>query len=565
VDSAWFAQAQRTSLTYPNARKITFTHDALERIRNIQDSGAPTNIAQYTYIGPDRVLQRQFQNGTQLTFLDNAGTTDVGYDPLRRTIQRRDLRSDNSLVVGFGHAYDRENNKSYEAKFQSPTNSEVYNYDSAYRIIDFQRGQLNGTNTGIIPPPSATEDWTLDGVGNWRIDTVNGVPGNNTVNSVNEYTNVNGGPLTYDLNGNLVSASLGYQWDYRNRLRQVCSLPAGATSCTAPGTQLLAVYSYDAMNRRTRKVVTNSGSLNGTTNFYYDAWRSIEERDGLGVLTQQYVFGAGVDEPLVLDRGGQRLFYHQNTLSSSFALTDSTAAVVEGYQYSAYGQQTVFAGGFTTPIGTASAVGNPFLYTGQRFDPESGLYYYKNRYYLSTIGRFLQRDPLEYGTSMNLYEYVGSAPTAFTDPSGMQAPMRDPPPVTAREISDLVSAMRSDQMRSQDSGLILDYLRDVTTWLRAANGGTADERRRVKDDLNALRAWERQRIQELKNRGMQGPNPAAQATATIDEMRRRLAECQRIRAQSSEAYRRVMTDVDRSAIVPPGIEDKGISPPPRRR
>jgi RHS repeat-associated protein len=420
VDSAWFAQARRSALTYPNARQVNYTYDALERIQTIQDNGVLTAIAQYTYIGPQRVLQRQYQNGTQLTYLDNAGVTDIGYDGVRRTIERRDLRSDNSLVVGFTHVYDREDNKGSESKLHSPTNSELYSYDSVYRITDFQRGQ----------PTSSTEHWTLDGVGNWRVDTVNGVPGNRTVNSLNEYTNVNGGPLVYDQNGNLTAATLGYRWDYRNRLRQVCSLPVNTTSCTAPGAQLIATYGYDGLNRRTRKMVVNSGPLNGTTSFYYDGWRTIEERDGADAVSQQYVYGMYLDEPIVLDRSsGQRLFYHQNSLYSTFALTDVTGTVVEGYQYDAYGQQTVLAPDFTTITGTTSLHGNPYLYTGQRLDPESDLLYFRNRYYSSTLGRFMSRDPLfSYGSTSvlgarigiaNSYLYTQDAPTARLDPLGM--------------------------------------------------------------------------------------------------------------------------------------------------
>jgi RHS repeat-associated protein len=420
VDDAWFAQAQRTSLTYPNARKVNFTYDSLERIQTVKDNGASSNIGQYTYIGSQRVLQRQYQNGSQLTFLDNAGVTDIGYDGLRRTIQRRDLHSDNSLIIGFGHAYDREDDKAYEAKLHSTSNSQLYSFDSAYRLTGFQRGQLNSTNTGIVSP-SLTEDWSLDALSNWRVDTVNGVPGNRTVNSVNEYTNIAGGPLTYDKNGNLTAANLGYQWDYQNRLRQVCSLPAGAVTCAAPGAQLLAAYSYDALNRRTRKVITNSGALNGVTKFYYDGWRTIEERDGSDTLTQQYVHGAGLDEPLVMDlAAGQRYFYHQDTQDSTFALSDATGTVVEGYQYDAYGQQTVFRGGFGGSTSATSGVGNPYMYTGQRLDPESGLFYYKNRYYSPVLGRFLSRDPLSYRAGMNLYEYVRSNPEKFADPFGLE-------------------------------------------------------------------------------------------------------------------------------------------------
>jgi len=379
-------------------------------------------------------------------------------------VQRRDVHSDNSLIVGFNYVYDRESNKNSEAKQHSPTNSELYGYDSVYRLTSFARGQLNVTGTGIVGPPSATEAWALDGVGNWRIDTVNGAPGPRSVNSVNEYTNVNGGALVYDQNGNLTAAGLGYQWDYRNRLRQVCSLPAGATSCSAAGAQLLATYSYDALNRRTRKVVTNSGALNGTTNFYYDGWNVIEERDGSDSLTQQYVFGIEMDEPVVLDRaGGQRYFYHQNTLESVYALTDTGGNVVEGYRYDAYGQQTVLQPDFTTPIGSTSTVGNPYMYTGQRFDAETGLFYYKMRYYSAALGRFISRDPRSYPPDSNLFEYVGSSPTNFVDPFG-KAKKWESTFTNADYTNCFAHGMREDQNTGPAVGQSLKAFMEAHGW-----------------------------------------------------------------------------------------------------
>jgi len=421
VDSSWTAQARRTDLIYPNGRELDYIYDALERIQTIKDANATTNLAQYTYIGAQRVLQRQYQNGTRLTYLDNAGTTDIGYDPLRRTVERRDLTDNNSLIIGFTHTYDREDNKANESKLLPiPTiNSESYAYDSAYRITTFQRA-------GSVGPK--TEDWTLDGVGNWRVDTINGIAQTRSVNSVNEYPQIVSpylppDDLSYDKNGNLTLSTgqaRAYQWDYRNRLRQVCKLTGTATTCSSPGASVIATYSYDAMNRRTRKVVTGSGSLNGTTNFFYDGWRTIEERDASDTVTQQYVYGIYVEEPLVLDRaGGPRLFYHQNSLNSTFALTDPTGAVTEGYQYDAYGQPTVLGPDFSTVVGTVSTVGNPYMYTGQRLDAESGLMYYKNRYYSPQLGRFLSRDPIGYSSDLNLYEYVSDDPTNTVDSDGM--------------------------------------------------------------------------------------------------------------------------------------------------
>jgi RHS repeat-associated protein len=399
IDSAWRAETLRKSLTYPNGRVEVYTYDGLDRLATVTDQGAAQAIATYQYIGVSRVLVRAYPiNGTRETYLDNTGTSGVGYDGLRRPVQMRSLRSDNSLIVGFTYSYDRMNDKLTEGKLHDPNNSESYSYDSADRLVRFQRA------AGGIAPIQST--WTLDGVGNWKqVDTET-----RKHSSFNEIVSRTAGGTTSivsDDNGNETDdGTFVYTYDAMNRLRTVTRKSDSA---------LVATYSYDAEARRIQKVVTNSGTLNGTADFYVDGQQEIEEHNGTDAVTQQYVYGSYIDEPLVLDRnlngdgtatgaGDQRLFYYQNTLYSVYALTDATGKTVEGYQYDAYGKQTTFQAPGSVGVinftdltvvtqGGAGKFGNPYLFTGRRLDAESSLYYYRSRHYSPSQGRFLSRDP----------------------------------------------------------------------------------------------------------------------------------------------------------------------------
>lgn len=97
----------------------------------------------------------------------------------------------------------------------------------------------------------------------------------------------------------------------------------------------------------------------------------------------------------------------------------SMIKIIESYSYDAFGKTTIRdADG---EILTKSQYGNRFMFTGREYDTETGLYYYRARYYNPEIGRFLQPDPIGYAGGFNLYAYVDNNPINAIDPWGLDA------------------------------------------------------------------------------------------------------------------------------------------------
>ena len=84
------------------------------------------------------------------------------------------------------------------------------------------------------------------------------------------------------------------------------------------------------------------------------------------------------------------LYYLHGALGSVVGLANANGDLVEKYEYDPYGRTYI-----TAPDGTAraaSSYGNPFAWTGQRYDRAVRLYHFWARSYSPALGRWLQRD-----------------------------------------------------------------------------------------------------------------------------------------------------------------------------
>ncbi|MCD4736209.1 MAG: hypothetical protein K8R53_09215 [Bacteroidales bacterium] len=142
----------------------------------------------------------------------------------------------------------------------------------------------------------------------------------------------------------------------------------------------------------------------------------------------------------MIDPSGNDHYYAHDHLFSPVALLASDGSVEERYEYDAYGKCTIWDATFANTRST-SLYDNDRYFTGQMLDALDNnalfIMYYKNRYYLPDIGRFVQTDPLgivpnaqkpnrfavhkQYSDGMNLYEYDKTNPLTNYDSYGLQS------------------------------------------------------------------------------------------------------------------------------------------------
>ncbi len=200
-----------------------------------------------------------------------------------------------------------------------------------------------------------------------------------TVNDLNQITSLSSGPsLTFDANGNMTSDGTNtYSWDAENRLIKI-TYPSTATS----------QFTFDALGGLV-EIVESTGT---TKQFVRTSGTMLEERDASNAVQARF-FDWGQT------RAAATAFYTKDHVRSIRDVTSSGGT--EQYAYDPYGN--------ATPSGSGTQ--SDFQYAGYYFHAPSGLNLTLNRPYSPTLGRFINRDPIEEQGGVNLYGYVDNDPS----------------------------------------------------------------------------------------------------------------------------------------------------------
>jgi len=364
--------------SHTNGVSVDYSYDELNRLKTVLDNRltAGANTSTYVY-SPTSTLKS--------TTLPNGVVTSYGYNTLDRLTSLL-TKKNTTTLASYSYTLRAEGNRSQVVELGGRT--VVYGYDNAYRLSSetISGGSVNGTIS-----------YGYDAVGNRtsRTSTVAGIP---TVapSTYDANDRLNGN--TYNNNGDTtVAGGITYGYDFRDKL----------TSATG-GIAML----YDGDGNRI------SQTAGGTTTQYLvddlnpTGYPQVVEELVSGVVQRSYTYGHSLISQTQVSGSPTTSFYGTDGLGSVRHLSNTSGTKTNTYDYDAFG--TIIAG--STPTA------NSYLFTGEQFDANLGLYYLRARYYNQGGGRFWSRDTskLVPGTSreLNRYVYTANDPVNAIDPSG---------------------------------------------------------------------------------------------------------------------------------------------------
>jgi RHS repeat-associated protein len=361
-----------------NGASMFYTYDSLNRLSTVVDNRlSGSNTTTYTYDDASNVGTVTYPNGVQSTFT---------YDTLNR------VSALSSQVSSY--SYQRGPTGNLSGATESTGRTESWSYDGIYRL----------TNETISLAPSGKNgsvSYGLDPVGNRTSDTssLSGISsGSFSFNADDELASE-----SYDQNGNvLATGGKTFAYDSQNEL-----ISMGST----------ASLLYDGFGNRVSK------TANGVTTKYLveddvnpTGYPQVFDELTNGAVTRTYTYGLQrIDEEQVVSNTWTPSFYGYDGGGNVRNLTNASGTVTDQYEYDAFGNSFTVSG--STP--------NNYLYRGEQYDPDLGLYYLRARYYNPITGRFMSRDPLggklTDPESLNKFLYANGDPTNKIDPTGKEA------------------------------------------------------------------------------------------------------------------------------------------------
>ncbi len=439
----------RTLVTYPDLKTVTYAYDELNRMSAVMPSWLG-GLTQYTYDAAGRLQDATLPAATGLQAV-------YGFDAANRLTS---VINKKSGVPISSYTYVPKPNGTRQSVTDINGMTTQYGYDTLDRL-----------NSVAYPSPASTTTYGYDGVGNRLSMQVDANPAMTyTYDEADQLKTMTGvtGTNTYDKNGNLTNiggsgtSNDTFFYDHENRLMRnggclgdvdndgsvsILDLSAiaghfGASegaaaydltynldldgsisvldlskasavfgrNCFNTGENTgEGIYTYNGDGLRMRSRTMTAPKMND--DFVWDVGAGLPQilqdtrtPDGGAPSTTTYVYGLGLSS--ATDGSNVTSYYLSDGLGSTTELRSDSGVQTATYSYDVFGAPK--------PAVTST---NDFRFTGQQDDRNAnrGLYYLRARHYDPTLGRFLERDPFDIG---NRYAYAGDDPVNYSDPTG---------------------------------------------------------------------------------------------------------------------------------------------------
>ncbi len=351
-------------------RQTTYKYDLLGRIEEVWDRNKKE--AEYRYNPDNTIASIIYANGVNVRY---------NYDEDKNLTEIIARNKDGGEIFSHSYAYDVNGNQ-----VERTENGETTRY-----IYD----RLNRLSKAIYP--EGEESFEYDFAGNRINRTMKGITTRYNYDNRNRLIEkIEGGMQTayrYDPQGNLLEeegrrGTTRYTYDCFNRTESVR---------TAEGGFIRNRYDPEGL----RYELYENGKVN---KFIFSGREVVTEVDADYGLKAAIIRG---HELLAQKDNKDSYYYLNNAHGDVTALVDGRGDVVNRYRYDAFGNT----------VEAVEKVQNRFRYAGEQFDPVTGQYYLRARFYNPVIGRFTQEDTYR-GDGLNLYTYVANNPVKYIDPSG---------------------------------------------------------------------------------------------------------------------------------------------------
>lgn len=418
----------RLTLMVDGSGSTQYCHDRFgQLVRKVQTTNGVALTLQYAYTKGGQLQVMTYPDGTVVDYVRNSQgqITEVGVaqpGQAREALLTQATYHPFGPIAGWVYGNGRVMQRNVDLDYR-PTSIQggpegldlTYGYDAVGNLTSLASGspppleygydalgRLTESRDG--PTQAIIDQYTYDKTGNRTSYTDSlGTKTYAYPSTSHRLSSVAGENRTYDAVGNTLSIGTVREFDYND---------AGRMSRVRNGGVVAMEYAYNGRGEQVRKHLGPTE----TQALYSEAGQWLGGYGASGVALQQTIWMDNM--PVALLQNEQVHYIQSDHIGTPRAVIDPVRDVAL-WKWDVKGE--VF--GSSSPEedldGDGVKLNLSMRFQGQRFDPDTQLHYNYFREFDAQAGRYTQSDPIGLTGGLSTYGYVGGAPLAWSDPTGL--------------------------------------------------------------------------------------------------------------------------------------------------